>query len=72
MAFALIKKSAFLFAALLILGGLLSGCGRAGAPIKPSQASIQKAKAEKRSTPEAPTANRNAPDKRFILDGLLE
>lgn len=51
---------------------ILSACGRRGDPLKPSQAAIEAAKSEKRDVPEKPTANDANPDKRFILDGLLE
>ena len=65
-------KLAPTLAILLIAGSTMSGCGRAGAPLKPSEAEIQRAKAENRKPPEAPIPNRKNPDKRFILDGLLE
>lgn len=51
---------------------LLAGCGRKGAPLKPSEAAIEQAKKEERPAPEAPTPNASNPEKRFILDGLLE
>ncbi|MEL6967146.1 MAG: hypothetical protein AAGM04_07170 [Pseudomonadota bacterium] len=63
----------------LIRAGLLIGCaiavsacGRAGPPIKPSQAAIAAAKEEKRPAPARPVANAQNPDKKFILDGLLD
>ena len=51
---------------------VLSACGRAGPPIKPSQAAIERAKEAKETPPEAPVPNKENEDKRFILDGLLE
>jgi len=51
---------------------VLSACGRRGDPLKPSEAAIEAAKSEKRNVPSKPTANSKNPDKRFILDGLLE
>ena len=51
---------------------LLSGCGRNGAPLRPSEAAIEQAKEEERPAPAAPTPNVQNQEKRFILDGLLE
>ncbi|MEN0040263.1 MAG: hypothetical protein AAF764_02895 [Pseudomonadota bacterium] len=51
---------------------VVSGCGRAGSPVTPSQAAIDQAKEEERPAPERPTPNAQNPDKGFILDGLLK
>ncbi|MEM1039930.1 MAG: hypothetical protein AAGI12_10730 [Pseudomonadota bacterium] len=61
-----------MFVALIISLGTLSACGRAGDPIKPSQAAINEAKASKQPTPNKPVPNEQNPEKRFVLDGLLE
>ena len=53
------------------LAAALSACGRAGPPLKPSQAAAKQAKANGEPVPAAPTPNRANPDKSFILDGLL-
>lgn len=58
--------------AVLLSLAMLVGCGRRGDPIKPSEAAIQAAKKEKQPIPAAPTPNASNPEKRFILDGLLE
>jgi len=60
------------FIALIVSVGALSACGRAGAPIKPSQAAINEAKANKQPAPRKPVPNEQNPEKRFVLDGLLE
>ena len=62
------KTLSALLAALL----LLTGCGRAGAPLKPSAAVAKQAKADGVPAPEVPTPNSQNPEKRFILDGLLD
>ncbi len=72
MATVLTGKPAFIVAALLIGAAVLSGCGRAGAPLKPSQAELERSKAENGSKSQAPIPNRENTEKRFILDGLLE
>ncbi|MGI9355393.1 MAG: LPS translocon maturation chaperone LptM [Rhizobiaceae bacterium] len=59
-------------AALSIAALMLTGCGRAGDPLKPSQSSRLLAKENKQPPPPTPLPNKNNPDKRFILDGLLE
>lgn len=51
---------------------VLAGCGRAGAPVKPSKAAIETAKKEKRPAPAQPVPNAQNPDKPFILDSLLD
>lgn len=51
---------------------LLTACGRAGAPLKPSEAAREQAKANDQPLPPRPVPNAKNPDKRFILDGLLE
>ena len=51
---------------------VVTGCGRRGSPVTPSQAAIDQAKAEERPAPERPTPNAQNPDKGFILDGLLK
>lgn len=51
---------------------VVAACGRTGSPMRPSQAAVEQAKREKRAVPVAPTPNSQNPDKRFILDGLLE
>ena len=58
--------------AALLLPAIASGCGRKGDPLKPSEAAIDRAKANKEPAPEKPTPNKENPDKRFILDGILE
>lgn len=58
--------------AILLSCAMLAGCGRRGDPLKPSEAAIAQAKKENRPAPDAPTPNKDNPDKRFILDGLLE
>ena len=57
---------------LLLVALVLASCGRAGAPLKPSEAAIEKAKADGTPKPEKPVPNSKNPDKRFVLDGLLE
>lgn len=49
----------------------LCACGRAGAPLKPSEAAAAQAKANNEPAPVAPTPNSQNPDKPFILDRLL-
>jgi predicted small lipoprotein YifL len=58
--------------AMLVAVLALASCGRAGPPIKPSEAAIKKAKADGTPAPEKPVPNAQNPDKRFVLDGLLE
>ena len=58
--------------ALLCCVAMLASCGRRGDPLKPSEAAIAQAKKENRPVPDAPTPNGENPEKRFILDGLLE
>ncbi|MBW3096516.1 LPS translocon maturation chaperone LptM [Pseudohoeflea coraliihabitans] len=53
---------------LLVAGLALSACGRRGDPITPSAA-----RAEAAGNAERPAEERyEAPDRRFILDGLLD
>ncbi len=60
-------------ACLLILAiSVLAACGRAGDPLKPSEAAIEHAKENKETPPPRPVPNKSNPDKRFVLDGLLE
>jgi len=59
-------------AIILIAALFLASCGRAGPPIKPSEAAIKQAKEDKTPVPEKPVPNNKNPEKRFILDGLLE
>lgn len=59
---------------LLLLAALacsLAACGRAGPPIKPSEAAAKRAAQNGETAPPAPTPNAQNPDKPFILDGLL-
>ena len=67
-------KTKLITAVVLILASslVLSGCGRNGMPIRPSDAAIKQAKEDELPAPETPTPNANNPQKRFILDGLLE
>ncbi len=59
--------------ALAVAGpALLAGCGRKGPPIKPSEAAVQRAKENKEPAPQRPTPNAKNPEKKFILDGLLD
>lgn len=58
--------------AILLSFAMLAGCGRRGDPLRPSEAAIAQAKKEERPAPAAPTPNGSNPEKRFILDGLLE
>lgn len=64
-----IIRAGFLF---VLAASVLAACGRAGAPLKPSEAAIERAKENNETPPPAPVPNKNNPDKRFILDGLLE
>lgn len=61
-------------ALVLLLATLVAvaACGRAGSPLRPSQAAAEQAKLNKQAVPVAPTPNSRNTDKRFILDGLLE
>jgi predicted small lipoprotein YifL len=72
MATALTKKFGIIVVTMVAAAAVLSACGRAGPPIKPSQAAIERAKEAKETPPEAPVPNSQNEDKRFILDGLLE
>ena len=72
MATSLTVKSLTVITLMLAGPTLLAGCGRDGAPLKPSQAAIERAKEAKQDQPAAPTPNSQNEDKRFILDGLLE
>ena len=67
-----VLKTIRLLALLMIAGLVLAGCGRAGDPLKPSEAAIERAKEAKKPPPPSPLPNKDNPDKRFILDGLLE
>ena len=58
--------------ALVLAAAMLAACGRAGAPITPSQAAREEAKANQLPPPDQPAPNAKNDDKRFILDGLLE
>ncbi|MGI9366118.1 MAG: hypothetical protein ACR2O8_13100 [Rhizobiaceae bacterium] len=58
--------------AALALAALLAGCGRAGSPLKPSEAAVERAKEQNLPPPDVPVPNSQNPEKRFILDGLLE
>lgn len=62
----------FRFIVLLAALSLLAGCGRAGPPIKPSEALAKKAKEEGEPAPEKPVPNARNPQKRFILDKLID
>ncbi|MEP1207221.1 MAG: hypothetical protein ABJM29_06590 [Rhizobiaceae bacterium] len=69
----LLTKNIVTRAAMLVaIAAVLSACGRAGPPIKPSQAAIERAKEAKQPLPEKPVPNSKNEEKRFILDGLLE
>lgn len=57
---------------LLVALTLVSGCGRRGDPLRPSEAAAQLAKEEKRPAPEKPVPNEKNKDKEFVLDGLLD
>lgn len=72
MAFGLTKKTATVLVLLVTVPAFLSACGRAGAPLKPSEAAIQQAKEAGEERPKAPTPNSENEEKRFILDDLLE
>ena len=72
MATGLTSKSATVLVLLLTVPTLLAACGRAGPPIKPSQAAIERAKENNEEPPVAPVPNRSNAEKRFVLDGLLE
>lgn len=72
MASGLTKNTATVFVLLVTVPALLAACGRAGAPLTPSQAAIEHAKEAGEEPPERPTPNRQNEDKRFILDGLLD
>ena len=67
-----IKRTGTLVVMMVAVAAVLSACGRAGPPMKPSQAAIERAKEAKETPPEAPVPNSENEDKRFILDGLLE
>lgn len=58
--------------ALVLALSVLAGCGRAGAPLRPSQAAVLEAKETGALAPRPVVPNAAKPDKRFILDGLLE
>ncbi|MEL6783228.1 MAG: hypothetical protein AAFO61_02245 [Pseudomonadota bacterium] len=60
------------FAFLLATSLLVSGCGRSGAPLKPSEAAAKEAKANNQPAPARPVPNNQNPDKPFILDRLLQ
>ncbi len=64
--------SSFKLAVVLMAALTLASCGRAGPPIKPSEAAIKQAKKDGIQAPEKPVPNSKNPDKRFVLDGLLE
>ena len=72
MATGLTSKFATILILLLAAPTLLAACGRTDAPLKPSQAAIERAKEAKEEPPQAPTLNSQNTEKRFILDGLLE
>ena len=72
MATDLIKRTATLLVMMVAVAAVLSACGRASPPVKPSQAAIERAKEAKQTPPEAPIPNSQNEEKRFILDGLLE
>ncbi len=55
------------FLVVVLAMAMLAGCGRAGAPYKPSEAAAKQAKENEQPAPPAPAKQ----DKRFILDGLL-
>ncbi|MEM9732048.1 MAG: hypothetical protein AAF903_01025 [Pseudomonadota bacterium] len=57
---------------LLATSLLVLGCGRSGAPLKPSEAAVNEAKANNQPAPTPPTPNSQNPDKPFILDRLLQ
>ncbi len=57
---------------LLIVVLTTTACGRAGAPYTPSEGARIDAKEQGLPMPEAQVRNANNPEKRFILDGLLE
>ncbi len=64
--------ASFKLAIALMAALTLASCGRAGPPIKPSDAAIKQAKKDGTPAPEKPVPNSKNPDKRFVLDGLLE
>ena len=72
MAPGLTSKTATVLVLLATVPTLLAACGKVGAPLKPSQAAIERAKEAGEVPPEAPVPNRNNEDKRFVLDGLLD
>jgi predicted small lipoprotein YifL len=65
-------KTATTMLAITLVAAMLTSCGRAGSPLKPSEAARDRAKAENLPPPEKPVSNRDNTEKRFILDGLLE
>ena len=68
----LISRTSMLVVLMAASSIVLAGCGRKGPPLKPSEAAIQNAKANKEPVPDRPTPNSENPEKKFILDGLLD
>ena len=66
------SMSSLKLAVVLMTALTLTSCGRSGPPIKPSEAAIKQAKEDGVPAPEKPVPNSQNPDKRFVLDGLLE
>lgn len=63
----LLKKIGVFTILLVLIGGVLAGCGRRGAPIAPS--AVPLSEEEKKA---GVVREKKEPGKRFILDGLLE
>lgn len=68
----MIKKMPSIVSSLFVALIVLSGCGREGPPIRPSDAAIVQAKEYKLPPPESPVPNAENEDKKFILDKLLD
>lgn len=67
-----VRKFAVLLVLLVSAGSVMSGCGRRGDPISPSQAA-RDMRADRQKMGESVPAEPEKPveDKPFILDGLL-
>ena len=61
------SKLLFRLCIAILLPAFLVACGKAGPPIKPSQAAVNKAKESNETPPETPKK-----DRRILLDTLLE